>query len=298
MGFEVCERPGLDGIVPYHSCERGVQTFDDLTSNILQDAISKCPWVASTGACKALDPSCPTFAGAPLSDCGCNRSQAVLLDFERATVLQNNLGSGGPDTGVAEIRYGGIGEYPAGQPFDLVVAAPDAYAGSNKHNGKASSPKFGRLSVYGPGHSKAPANWDGNAKLQLSFVRPGGASPVILPEFFFALFDVDGDLAGTVKQAVSGIGYKGYVTDTNTALVASKNADGSTKFTATGEKVPNPEDPMTATQEQRQNMVMYFYENMSSFELELSVTNTGAHQDSDKWFLFAGNSALSNMCES
>jgi len=195
---------------------------------------------------------------------------------------------------VLPLRYGGIAEHPAGQPFDLVITAPDGYEGDPKDNGKSVvSPKFAQLSINGAG---SPAGWSGNVKLHLSFVRPGSATPVVLPEFFIALFDVDGADGRKVKQTVSGKGYKGYVTDVNTDLLASKNPDGGTKFTATGDKIPNPTDPMTATQAQRGSMVMYFYTDMSSFELTLGVEVDGASQNPEKWFNFAGMSALMDRC--
>jgi len=297
LNLEICNPGGITGLVPYHSCEKGPQTFADLTSTLLASIDERCMWVANAGQCREMPADCPKFPGETPSDCGCSRSRAVLLDFEKATVLQNNLGGKGPDTGVAELRYGGIGEHPAGQSFDLVISAPDGYEGdliTYGYNGKSvGSPKFAQLSLSGSGN---PAGWSGNAKLHLSFVRPGSATPVVLPEFFFAIFDVDGGNGGAVKQTVAGKGYKGYVTDVNTDLLASRNPDGSTKFTANGDKIPNPTDPMTATQAQRGSMVMYFYENMSSFELTLGVEVDGAAQNTNKWFNFAGTSALSDRC--
>merc|ERR1719359_1217805 len=62
MGLEVCEPAGLNGIVPYHSCEVGIQTFAALTSNLLEDSSKQCKWLATIGNCKPLDPGCPTFA--------------------------------------------------------------------------------------------------------------------------------------------------------------------------------------------------------------------------------------------
>jgi len=295
LNLEICNPGGISGLVPYHSCEKGPQTFADLTSTLLASIDERCMWVANAGQCKEMPADCPKFQVETPSDCGCSRSQAVLLDFEKATVLQSNLGGKGPDTGVAELRYGGIAEHPAGQPFDLVITAPDGYEGDPKDNGKnVDYPKFAQVSMYGSG---SPAGWSGNAKLHLSFVRPGSATPVELPEFFFTIFDEHGEDAGVVKQTVSAKGYKGHATDVNTDLLASRNPDGSTKFTAPGHKIPNPTDPMTATQAQRASMVMYFYENTSSFELTLGVeVDVNFNKKAEKWFHFAATSALSDRC--
>lgn len=294
MGYEVCQPAGLAGIVKFHSCELGVQTFEALSNNLMVDATKKCNWLAPTGTCKPLPEDCPAFPSEDLPDCGCSRSKAVLLDFEKAVLLQNNLGGKGPDGGEAVIRFGGIGEHPTGEPFDLVISAPAGYEGTSSNNGKSKiSPKFAQLAIKCTGN---PAGWDGNVKMQLSFVKPGTTTPVVLPAFFFALFDVDAMLGVRARQTASGKGYKGYVTDVNTDLAASKGADGSTKFTATKDDVPNPTDPMSATQAQRGSMVMYFYESMSSFEFTLGCEADAGVTTAEKWFNFAGVSALMDRC--
>lgn len=291
LGMEVCIADGLTGIVPYHSCgTKGPQTFDVLTSNLLNDAGSKCPWLANTGSCKPLDPSCPTFEGVPpLADCGCSRSKAVILDFEKATMINNNLGGKGPATGPEEMRFGNIGEYPAGQPFDLVMATTDRYESAHaSFNGVTKFPKFGNIAMNGAGN---PAGFTGEIKLKFSFFRPGSTTPVQLPEVFFAAFDVDGT-AGVNYQTLSGKGYTGYVTDVDTVLVASKADDGSTRFSAEKVDVPNPTDPMRATKKQRQSMVMYFFVNVSTFDMSLGVLGSGGARN----FNFAGKSALMDRC--
>jgi len=294
LGMEVCDTAGLRGIVPYHSCDKGPQSFAALESNLLEDSAKTCTWLANTGSCKPLDPSCPTFENVPpLPVCGCSRSAAVLLDFENANMITNNLGGNGPDTGVAEeMRYGNIGEYPAGEPFDMIIVALTSpfvnKKGYVRLNGIWKNKQFGNIALDNSGEAKTYSN---EIKLQVSFVRPGGSTPVELPEVFFAVFDVDGSGDLKTKQTLSGKGYKGYVTDADTELVASKSDDGFTKFTATQGDVVNPADPMTATKKQRQSMVMYFFEGVSSFEFTFGLIGNGARN-----FNFAGKSALMVRC--
>merc|ERR1719504_514342 len=63
LDLEVCEEAGLLGIVPYHSCEKGPQTFAKLTSNLLQDSSERCTWIANIGDCKPMPEDCPKFSG-------------------------------------------------------------------------------------------------------------------------------------------------------------------------------------------------------------------------------------------
>jgi len=291
LGMEVCIESGLNGIVPYHSCGKGPQSFDALNANLLKDSTSKCPWLANTGLCKALDPSCPTFADVPpLPDCGCSISQAVILDFENAAMVQNNFGGKGPDSGAQEMRFKNIGEYPAGQPFEVVMSTSDRFESWNpSSNGVTKFPKFVNIALNGAGN---PSGFSGEVKVQVSFVKPGSTTAVVLPEVFFAVFDVDGSPGLSRYQTLSGKGYAGYVTDVNTELEASKTADGRTQFTATQVNVLNPTDPMTASDKQRQSMVMYFYKDVSSFEINLGVLGAGSGRN----FNFAGKCALMDRC--
>lgn len=297
MGMTVCETDGLTGIVPYHSCEKGPQTFATLSANLLADSEKECTWLAAPGkACKPMPASCPTFEGiTPLADCGCSQSKAVSLSFEGATLLTNNLGGLGPNKGdPQEIRFGNIGEYPAGQAFDLKIVAIPGEPFNNKAgfvnlNGLwYQTPKFGNIALDNSGRGAGYVN---EARMQFTFLRPGSETPVELPEFFIAVFDIDGSVGLKGVQTISSKGYKGYVTDVDTELIASKAADGSTKFTATQEDVTNPSDPMTATKKQRQSMVMYFYSKVSTFEFTLGLVGSGARN-----FNFAGKSALVDRC--
>lgn len=291
LGMEVCVDAGLTGIVPFHSCGKGPQSFEALNANLLADSASKCAWLANEGTCKPLNLSCPGFEDVPPApDCGCSISQAVILDFEKATMVQNNLGGKGPGSGAQEMRFGNIGEYPAGQPFEVVMSTSDRFESSvASFNGVTRFPKFGNIAMNTAG---SPSGYSGEINVKVSFVRPGSTTAVILPEVFFAVFDVDGDPGLSNYQTVSSKGYAGYVTDVNTELAASRTVDGRTSFTATQVNVPNPTDPMTATVKQRQSMVMYFYANVSNFEINLGVLGSGGARN----FNFAGKCALMDRC--
>lgn len=105
LNLEVCNAGGVKGIAPWHTCDKGPQTYADLTKNLLEDTQDRCSAFASTGKCKDLPADCPEFTGADVSDCHCSVSNAAKLDFTRAYLGTNNLGGVGPDTGTEEMRY-------------------------------------------------------------------------------------------------------------------------------------------------------------------------------------------------
>ena len=93
------------------------------------------------------------------------------------------------------MRFGNIGEFPAGQAFDLKIVAQDPFVNLNGYvnlNGIWNNLKFGNIALDSTGKGNEYVN---EVKLNLSFVRPGSETPVVLPEFFFAVFDVDASFA-------------------------------------------------------------------------------------------------------
>jgi len=286
LGLEVCDPAGLAGIVPYHSCLKRVQTLDALSANLMTDSSSRCAWLATTGNCKARPADCPEFSGDALTDCGCSRSKASTLDFSggNSVITQDNLGGTGPDTGAQEMRYSRVGTSDTGVTFDLVVTALTPYTQYGATNGIARG--FGLISLTVPASGSS-------TDFQFSFMQPGTNTPVQLNEVHMAIYDLDGNTAGGIEIA-SSKGYKGYVTDTNPTVLASRLADGRTKFSSSGavNDILNPSDPNNLTPEQRSNSVMFFYEDISSFELTFGIENAAASRN--LFFSFA--SPLNDRC--
>jgi hypothetical protein len=110
-----------------------------------------------------------------------------------------------------------------------------------------------------------------------------------------ATFDLDGDETEGLEY-VSSKGYKGYVTDAEPSVVASRLPDGRTKFTSAGEKanLENPTLPDALTVEQRRNSVMNFYTNVSSFEVNYGIENID--QRGSRNLFFAFESSLEDRC--
>lgn len=298
LGLEVCEQAGLWGIVPFHSCEKGPQTFAKLTADLLEDSTLRCTWVATTGNCKPVPEDCPSFGGVPPSaDCGCSRSRAAKLDLSSAKMKVNNLGGLGPQTGVAEeFRIEKTGTTEAGNQFDLVVTALTEYSAqypqyNNLYDG------FGAINI-----NPKSATFSGQVDFRFSFVLTGTNTPVTLPEVHLAIFDLDGmawaadNPNGGGREFASSTGYRGYVTDVSPNVVASKLPDGRTQFMSEGtnNNIDDAESPDTLTEEQRRNSVMFFYTDVSSFELTFGIDGESA--GAGRYLFFAGNSPLNDRC--
>jgi hypothetical protein len=287
LGLEVCFEPGLRGIVPYHSCEHGLQSFDKLTADLLRDSEDRCGWLRDVGQCEEIPADCPEYTVIiPFYDCGCNRTLASELDIRTATVVYNNLGGAGPDkSDPQEMRFRG-GVSHDGKPFDLVITAMTSYtAGNVNKNGKDGG--FGLITM----------KCDTETDFLFSFVDPGTSAPVVQEEVHMATYDLDGGGAqGGGLEHVSSMGYTGYVTDPNPNLLATLYDDGHTElrtqFQSIGTSHANPSDPDTLTADQRRNAVMFFYKNVSSFTVNFGITGG----DSGRTLFFSFLCALNDRC--
>jgi len=287
LNYQVCDESGLFGIVIHHSRPL-LQTFDKLTADILRDASERCTWLANSNEeCQPRPDDCEEFTGLIPADCGCRRSEAAKLDFTSSTVEYNNLGGVGPNTGdPEEVRISGGGQTSSGVPFDLVVTTVGAYTAQNPAN----------TDIKG-GFFKINIKCDTSATFKFSFVVPGTNTPVTVSEVHMAMFDLDGstDAWAGIESAASS-GYHGYVTDANPAVTAT--LDNSTGVTRTQFQAPgngdigNPTDPQSLTDLQRRNSVMYFYTDVTEFEIDFIV----AGGDLGRNLFFAFESALDNRC--
>jgi len=58
LGLQLCGDAGLDKIVPYFTCEKGIQTFAILRAELLNKVADPCPVAASPGACPPETSEC------------------------------------------------------------------------------------------------------------------------------------------------------------------------------------------------------------------------------------------------
>jgi len=305
LGYEPCNGDDLAGMVPYHSCdsEAPVQTYAKLEADILNHAADRCSVLGLVGKCVQRPEDCPEFADSPpLPDCGCSRGEAAKFDFAASTLTANNLGGGGPLSGGAEeIRYSRIGTTKSGVVFDLVVTAVNQYESKlGLNNGiKGGFGIIGMLPAGGgsllpPAVRAEAATFSGSTDFKFSFMSPGTNTPVVVSEVHMAIFDLDVEGFTGSTEFASSKGYRGYVTDFDPLVVASRLADGRTKFGASQAAIPNPTDPNALTSAQRRNSVMYFYKGKSSFDMTFGME--GAVASAPRNLFFSFESSLNDRC--
>merc|ERR1719491_112535 len=92
MDMQVCDEGGLQGITPWHTCERK-QNFSTLQTEIITGSSGLCPWTAPEVApCKKVAPSCGSSLD-PMShrrrNCGRNdNSQDLDLEMQNAATQE------------------------------------------------------------------------------------------------------------------------------------------------------------------------------------------------------------------
>jgi len=257
----------------------------------------RCTWVATTGDCKPVPEDCPTFAGLlPSADCACSRSKAASSDLTNAVLSNSNLGGLGPGSGAQEFRIQNAGASDTAESFDIVVTALSEYkAKFPQYNGLY---KFGCINIGPPG--QGGTDFPGQVDFKFSFYKAGTATPLELSEIHMAIFDLDGTSTASGIEFASSKGYKGYVTDAAPEISASRLPDGRTQFTGTGSmnNLPNPNDPLNMTLEQRRNSVMYFFVNVSSFTLTFGVEQapSNAYIGNGRYLFFDLKSSLNDRC--
>jgi hypothetical protein len=298
LGLEVCEEAGLFGIIPYHSCEKGPQTFDALTANLLNDASLRCTWISPSGQCQPIPEDCDQFGGVPPDrDCSCSRSLAAQVTMENTFLTSNNFGGLGgyqfmPPSGPEEIVLTNAGLTSTGESFDVVIhSAGDYHSYYPEYNSVFGG--FGGITMAP--NITHPKVFPGEMTVQVDFYSTGTRDPLTINEIHLATFDLDGDAAGGLEY-VSSKGYKGYVTDTVPNIGAARLSDGRTQFISAGvqNNIPNPTDPDTLTTVQRACSVMYFYENVNSVELTFGLQ--GASQGAGRFLFFSFSSSLKDRC--
>ena len=136
-------------------------------------------------------PTCGELFGVP-------RNGTVEVEFDRSTVLINNLGGWSSSSQPAVLRYGSIGTLPDGTVIDLLVENLTEYHGGGTNGLMALGDRtFAVLSLEPP---RAPSN-SSSVGLQLSFLASGTNTTVRVNRTFFSVVNL-GAIAPGVRECV------------------------------------------------------------------------------------------------
>ena len=243
----------------------------------------------------------PSPPSAPASVCG----QEVLLDLAAAcqTILQNNLGGQGPDTGAEELRFGSVGSF-AGRPFDLVFkttgvgvggGADGSYVRGDAGNGCPDGSSFGKIGL----------RRSQKAGFTMTFRDSETNDPVVLPAFRFAFMDIDAGKSPVWQEHVFVTGHKGYTLDDNTYLAVRNGNEGgmdgiwvASTDAYDSSRADNPSDPQALTETQRRLTVTFEFLSTSQVHFTLQSGRPG-DDTKDKWagsFFFSGSTNMIAPC--
>ena len=257
-------------------------------------------------------------------DCGTDLVLDIPAACPNGEPAQNNLGGLGPDSGVEELRFKGVGQFN-GSSIDMVFTNTSAYRGyfngaSVNDDGIAFNgcEKKRQIATIG-------INYGSDTGFLLEFRDSTTNKIVILPGFYFSMLDIDGYEKSAEKLVIDG--YASYVVTSPSNVIVGEG-DCPTTFESCQ---PKPTDPVAkqctvpshqgascpnATREgcdqatqnprwpeglsdyQKARSVTFYFQNTGSVPFRL-VVGEGVHQRrSGRRFFFAGSSGLVARCPS
>jgi len=323
LGKKVCDVGGLEGLAKwYMGCEGyTARDYAALLSDIQAGTTGDCPWVGDAnpapGTCPPR-PSCPTFADDRRRRCSTTVSCTKSTDFDlsddcngsnggQGKMVVNNLGGDGPTGGKEEIRYRRVGLF-ANRPFDLVVRRL-----GNVTRGRSTDNDLGLSGCNGQ-FGKITIQAGTTVDLAFAFEDTATSASVVLPDFLFSVYDLDG---GEVEQVEVPSATKYFLSSSlniptnvidkgnNIFSACRTNVDckyyPNVTYPCTFDRVtcpqnwPQPTSPTSLTDLQKAGAVQFeFLTPLSSFTLKWGA-NIGAKEWSARMF-FAGASNLVTKC--
>jgi hypothetical protein len=202
-------------------------------------------------------------------------SDATELDLR--TVMQNNLGGFGPDSGAAEVRYGRVATLADGKDVDLVVHAVRDAAHRQGGNGNKNN-EFGKLTqASGTANAYTFRFEDSDTEGEL----------VALDSVTFSFFDVDANAHQGIKETISVCGADSIALAHGSALDFSKDGDCVTVAPLQLDAAPNVNGFNSLTDVQKSHAFSVSFKTTSSFSLTVFVSE-GHTKTESRPLIFAG----------
>lgn len=217
-----------------------------------------------------------------------------MFNFNEAVMTHSNLFGLGPDSGDKSIIYHRVGSYN-GEILDLVMRV----VGQGGYDGVVDNNILDHDALMGIINMKTNLTTD----LEL-FIRSNVTGlKVVLPRFFFTVFDIDaGSIAGQGDDGAREAGVESntlgplyaFYTRKDAHLVISRDParPDFVKFTAAtgGTEADNPADPFSLTDDQARKTVMGEFRNVDHFYMRMAVTDGWGHRN----MLFSGVSEMAS----
>lgn len=216
----------------------------------------------------------------------------VEFKYWNSELYHSNLNNLGPHSNGSEgVHISSLGEFD-GQSFDLLIESiSDRYSSKwARYNG-----------VYGY-YGYLTMNMGSAMDLRFTVMKAGTREPLVLPKFYFSLFDLDTanpDVSDYPKKGAEvvtvGGSFLAYHTGPNTELEIFNTTDGKTVFRAQvfGTSKDNPRDPNNMTLLQQNRAVAFEFVNTSTWTVTYEVLDGGLSRGREVYF--AGRSQLAML---
>jgi hypothetical protein len=210
------------------------------------------------------------------------------LDFSFATLVHNNLGGLGPDTGVPELRFTNV-TVVDNRSVDCVVTNTSEYIRKDNR-----APWFeGVLFAIN-------VKDENSVDLKFQLIDHETGEPFMLDRFFFTMLDFDNN-GKKVVEWVAADGFQAYYVTESTQVEVSQGLGNKHVFRAKkhGGLGDNPMHPFGLTRKQANRAVAFLFTYTSEFTVTLGVDwNDYQSAISGRNFLFAGMSSVACSAQS
>lgn len=212
--------------------------------------------------------------------------EAEALDLR--VLKYSNLGGHGPSRHVPEeMRYSDVLNLN-GTKVDMVVACDSEYTPGDPHaNGRHWNPVAeGAGCAFGTVSLKAGTE----VALRLKFLLHGTPTAIMVPRFYFTVFDMDHGLG---SEQIEIAGFSKVFLSHDTKLQYLRGSHGGVLFKPTGsESAKEPTDPAWLSARQRRHAATFVFEDTSNFCLNVSCPRLHADPGCTLLFGSAGHSSM------
>jgi len=195
----------------------------------------------------------------------------------------NNLGSKGPESGEASLRFGNV--FPSAErPVDLVIVTEGDYTPKNSDVNGLSNGIYGTVNVQAGTH----------VNLKYKFVDSATGEPVVTRSFMMTFYDFDAAKLGYATESVQFSGFTSYYTADGTELSLLDDDKGSLTVTAQehGDKHDNPVSPLALTDGMKNRAISLTFPPLSEFGIVFKSTPSQKSKPGGRNLLFGGPSSL------
>jgi uncharacterized membrane protein len=193
-----------------------------------------------------------------------------VLKFPSSTMIQNNLGGLGPDSGPALMHIGSVATVLSSDVSMLVANITPYTPWKAQVNG-----------MSGTNHDYVcfTQSCGQQVTFRFSLVDATTLSPVTLPRFRFTIADIDQGINGRCSESIILNGYESYVLAPATELTTEMTAAGLlVKSGARGTQADNPLS-IYLSAKQKARAVQYIISGTDTFTLQYKTSPNGAGEE-------------------